>query len=230
MDLNLYRKTRGRRKEFRVRFQLKQRIEFIDGLGFGAYKEIVGGWRLEHFEVFVTHLPPDHHGPPADFVVWVHPKEIGIPAEYWNTDLRRIATADFFLRLFLSNLGEQPAGCRGSGIGGLIDTDRPGQSVEERNACCFDDGAIELRLKVGLPSAGMIILGDRVSEMFELLQKTVAETFLPKRETLDELKIHLEAVERQEHLRSALREKNLTAFVGDGSVLPRSGGRSDAPL
>ena len=230
MDLNLYKKTRGRRKEFRVRFQLKQRIEFIDGLGFGAYKEIVGGWRFEHFEFFVTHLPPDHHGPPADFVVWVHPKEIGIPAEYWNTCLRRIATADFFLRLFLSNLGEQPAGCRGSGIGGLIDTDRPGQSVEERNACCFDDGAIELRLKVGLPSAGMIILGDRISEMFELLQRIVTETFLPKQETLDALKIHLETVERQEQLRSGLREKNLIAFVGNGSVLPRSGGRSDAPL
>ncbi|MDA0841141.1 MAG: ABC-ATPase domain-containing protein [Planctomycetota bacterium] len=230
MDLNLYKQTRGRRKEFRVKFQLAQRIAFIDGLGFGAFKEIVGGWRFEHFEVFVTHLPSDHHGPPADFVLWIHPTEIGIPEDFWNTRLRRIAAADFYLRRFLSKLGEQPAGCRGSGIGGLIDTDRPGQTVEERNACCFDGDAIELRLKVGLPSAGMIILGDQLAGVFNLLEETVGATFLPEKTALDALNTHLQTVERQEHLRAALRERQLIAFVGNGSVLPRAGGRSDKPL
>jgi len=230
MNLNLYQQARVRRDEFRTLRQLAQKLEFVDGLAYGAYREFYGGWQFQHFDLFVNHVPPDHHGPPADFVVWVYPNEIGLPQDVQGPRLKRIASADFYLRRFLGLLGDQPAGSRGSGLSGLIDTDRPGQSIEERNACFFDGDAIELRLVVGLPSAGMTILVEEMQSMFDLLRSAVEQTFLPSAETLDALREHVRIAETQVRLREKAAQQGLVAFIVDQARLPRAGGGTDRPL
>ena len=47
---------------------------------------------------------------------------------------------------------------------------------------------------------------------------------------LDLIQHHLEVVEDQETLREQLAERNLVAFVADGSILPRRSGIDDRPL
>ena len=191
MEFNLYQQTRKRRGEFRIRHALEGKLDYIDGLAFGAYRELLGGWKFEHFDLFINHVPRDHHGPPTHWVIWIDPEGIGLPENIRDSREKRVAAADFFLRCFLANLGEQLPGSRGSGIGGMMETDRPGQSIQERNTCFFDGDAIELRLLVGMPSAGMILLIDELRLMFELLERTVEETFLPRQEMLAELDHHL---------------------------------------
>ena len=230
MDLNLYQQSRARRDEFRTRHQLRQRLDFIDGLAFGAYRELYGGWLFEHFDLFVNHVPPDQHGPPTHFVVWVYPDQIGLCPERRDTRTKRVSAADYFLRRFLGCLGEQPAGSRGSGIGGLIEADQPGQTIEERSACFFDGDAIELRLLVGLPSAGMTILIEELEAMIDLLVRVVERTFRPEQGGWDDLRKHQQAAEIQERLRAEMADNGLVAFVADGALLPRQSGSSDLRL
>jgi len=230
MNLNLYQQARARRSEFRTLRQLAQKLEFVDGLAYGAYRELYGGWQFGHFDLFINHVPPDHHGPPADFVIWVYPDEVGLPRDVRNSRPKRVASADFYLRRFLCLLGDQVAGSRGSGLSGLIDTDRPSQSIEERNACFFDRDAIELRLMVGLPSAGMTILVEEMQSMFDLLRNAVERTFLPSEEALGALREHLRIAETQVKLRETAAQRGLVAFIADQAHLPRAGGGADRPL
>lgn len=44
------------------------------------------------------------------------------------------------------------------------------------------------------------------------------------------LQRHVDSVEDQHMLREMIKQQNLVAFVGDGSILPRVSGNSDEPM
>ncbi|MBI2195334.1 MAG: ABC-ATPase domain-containing protein [Planctomycetes bacterium] len=227
--LNLYQQARGRRDEFRNRQELLRTLQSIDGLAFGAYRELYGGWRLEGLDLFINHVPADHHGPPAHFVIWTALASLGFDPSFWDRRWKRVAAADFFLRAFREAIGPQPAGSRGSGMSGLLETDAPGQAVEERNACFVDSDALELRLVAGLPSAGMTILVDELQAMLRLLERAIEAALTPRPQVREALAAHIRTAEVQDALRAEALRRGLIAFVADGSLLPRRGGGSDLP-
>ncbi len=122
-------------------------------------------------------------------------------------------------------------GRRGIGISGEVFIDAGAQTVIERTAVQIDGEFIEARLQVGLPAKGRTILGQQAKEMLlKELPHLVTYGLKPDHIDLDELQKFVEVIENQEFIRQKLTEKNLMAFVANGSILPRQSGVNDRPL
>jgi predicted ABC-class ATPase len=147
-------------------------------------------------------------------------------------DARR-AAADFLhrsLRRALRALRRDGGSRPGSGKSGRVEIADLGQEVLERTAVVVgEDGAVVVRLTVGLPAAGRRILGRVAAALLGRELPCLVEETL---RDLDRaaLQRHVAAVEDQVALRGQLADLGLIAFVADGSVLPRRSGASDEPM
>jgi len=212
--------------------ELCRDLERIDGRPYGAYKDLRGrpytsgpyGLRLEHVQ-------GDPFAAPSRLRIDVPVSVPGLRAEARaNPDARR-AASDFLHRAIARAL--RAARHRaGSGKSGLIDIAPLGQEVLERTAVrVAPDGAVTVRLSVGLPAAGRRILGREAADILaRRLPRALDEAI--SSQTLDHaaLRRHVDSVEDQVALRSMLAERNLIAFLAEGSVLPRLSGADDRPL
>jgi predicted ABC-class ATPase len=159
-----------------------------------------------------------------------------------------VALADFITRTAAGALARTAAGALartaahalretggqgdgGSGRSGELHIDAGGQEVLERSAVVLTDDFVELRLEAGLPARGRRILATAAGR---LLTKTIPDgaTAALSWAALDRdaAERFVTCVEHQEHVRAALRDRGLVAFVGNGAVLPRASGASDLPL
>jgi len=196
-------------------------LERIDGRGYPAYRDLVGIWQFDSFELIVDHVQGDPFASPSRVRVRVQ----GALSE---RDIRcqdgRIAAEDWLLRRFEQAL---PSGRRGSGRSGQIQCLRPGPEIEERSAIqILSDGTIEARFRVGLPARGRRVLGRAAWDMFDVDARRCAGQ-LNGTEGLAE---HIASVRLQRGLRRALAGAGLVAFVADGSVLPRASGVDQRPM
>ncbi|KAJ1835686.1 hypothetical protein LPJ63_000888, partial [Coemansia sp. RSA 2711] len=90
---------------------------------------------------------------------------------------------------------------------------------------------VEVRLTAGLPAAGRTIISSTAQRMFlETLPQVVERALLYQSIDVHAMHATIASVEDQEYLRSQLASKDLVAFIGDGSVLPRASGVSNLPL
>mmetsp|Transcript_14249 Transcript_14249/g.42200 ORF Transcript_14249/g.42200 Transcript_14249/m.42200 type:complete len:462 (+) Transcript_14249:400-1785(+) len=90
---------------------------------------------------------------------------------------------------------------------------------------------IEVRFTVGLPAQGRSVMGEWAYDILAThLPRIARETLWHDRHDAAALKEHCTSCEDQHHLREALAENKLVAFVRDGAVLPRRSGASDEPL
>ena len=92
-------------------------------------------------------------------------------------------------------------------------------------------GYIEARFQLGLPASGRSIEGQWANEIFTRTVPMLVESSLMWH-SLDQkaAKQHVLCVEDQEFLRDQLSENGLSAFVANGSILPRAHGASDKPM
>ena len=143
-------------------------------------------------------------------------------------DARR-ATADYLQRALHIALSRSSGGA-GSGKSGLLEISRAGQEVLDRTGVSVDaHGRARVRLCAGLPAAGRRILGRAA---VDLLGGRLHSAIRAAADGLDQnaLRSHVNAVEDQVALRSQLGERELIAFLAEGSVLPRRSGVDARPL
>ena len=203
----------------------------IDGKGYKAYRQIKGVYRFEKFSLSVDHVQADPFATPSRLSVQVPSLETGFPLELYSTKPRRIALGDFLARAFNAAIGKTARQKRGTGRSGLFFIDAGAQEVLERNSVMINEPFLEARFGVGLPAAGRRILGFQAEEMlFEELPAIVDQALFYKSLPAEALRQHVVVVEDQEALRSQLQERELTTFVGNGSILPRRSGVDDRPL
>lgn len=106
----------------------------------------------------------------------------------------------------------------------------PGVTVQRRNGCLYaeDREAFRLRINYHFPLInGKYLNGKSSYKGVKLLLDTICE-LIEKADTAS-LRGHILTYDRQLEIRRFIRERNLVAFVAEGSILPRQGD-TDAPM
>lgn len=200
---------------------LERTLERIDGRGYKAYKDLLGRHDFSGFTLGIDHVQADPFAAPSRMRALVPWEHAPLPAGLHASTARSRAARDYLARAFQRAAADHAA----------LGIDAGAQTVLERTACLFTADGIELRVTVQLPAAGRRILGQRARELLcEALPRCVHAATAPAALDLPALEHHCAAVEDQVHLRTALADHDLVAFVGDGAVLPRRSGADDRPL
>ena len=215
---------------------LRQFLRSVDRKGYPAYKGAKGVYQFPDFTLSIEHVQGDPFASPSRVSIRVDGKKACFPAESYHLSHKRVALQDLLLRKFAARVERYNFKARGSGKSGLIAVSRCGQEILERTACVADpeDGGILIRMEVGFPANGRTInSGELIKILFEFLPECVAGTCFYKTYPAAEkekVKKVSELAEDQEEARRLLSAMGLTAFVANGSILPRESGVSDRPM
>ncbi|MFO8064193.1 MAG: ABC-ATPase domain-containing protein [Spirochaetota bacterium] len=211
--------------------ELRSLLHSVDGKGYKAYKDIRGCYRFDSFTLCIDHVQGDPFASPSRLHVEVAPEAAAFPEWTYKSRSREIAARDYLTRRFDAAARRIAAGNRGTGKGGLIEIDRPGQEVLERTSAFLSSRGVEIRFFCGLPAFGRRIAGRHAVEMLlEEVPAIVAEAGFFSALDRDALREHVETAEDADTLRSSLEQRGLVAFVADGSVLPRRSGIDQRPM
>lgn len=211
---------------------LKNILDRIDHRGYPAYKDTKGEYQFSKYVLDIEHVQGDPFASPSQIRISVSGKVAGIPSKYFNKKHKRIATQDYLLRKIGSEIAKNSKQ-RGSGKSGLMHISRCGQEVLERTACQINDrdGEITVRLEVGFPANGRTInAGELERILFHILPDIVNRTALYKNIDIAELDDVMRLTENQFFIRNEMKNRELTAFIADNSILPRKSGISAEPL
>jgi len=210
---------------------LRQTLTHLDGRGYKAYKQIQGQFEFPDFELYIDHVQGDPFAQPSKIRLRVQQEISQIPEELWINSVRQTALEDFVARAVRDAIKETVTPKKGTGKSGLIFIDAGKQEVLERTAFVITKDWVEARIQIGLPARGRTILGQEAIEILCQEIPTIVEKSL-KWKYLDKnaCNLFVDCVENQESIRKQLDHANLSAFVANGSILPRESGISDRPL
>lgn len=213
--------------------ELFQKLRTFTGKSYGLYKSLCGKtWNFGDFDLEFVHVQGDPFAPASRLKFRAKLETLGIPADWGNFPVRRLALADFLLRRLSAEIAH-----RSEEDSFPVSVAVPGEEVLVRNALWVGgpsenggSAVVEAVLSVELP-------GDKrrmdVPAAIELLTSTIPDLlmalYLQKEADLSEALRHIESLELREALLAELQKRNLVAFVPNGSVLPRESGSSDLP-
>ena len=213
--------------------ELKNLLMRIDHKGYPAYKDTKGIYQFPGYQLSIDHVQGDPFAAPSRLSVRVSGKDAGFPADLYRTRCRRVALQDELTRRFAALTARASHQAKGSGHSGLIVVSRCGQEVLERTACQLNPktGDLLLRLEVGFPANGRTINARELEKiLFELLPNCVRGALFFHNLDAARLRAVTDLAEDQQVIRDLLPKMGLSAFVADGSILPRSSGVSDLPM
>lgn len=216
--------------------KLQNELKRIDHRGYPAYKDLKGSYDFVKYMLNIEHVQGDPFASPSSLSVKISGKTAGFPKNYYDEYHRRIALEDFILRRFSVAVSKISFKAKGSGKSGMVSASQPGQEIIERSECHVDEntGDIVLRFVVGFPARGRSIdAGELEKILFRLLPPAVENSGifkLFKENEKNKLKEQIELADDQRELRRLTGENGFTAFIADGSVLPRESGVSERPM
>lgn len=212
---------------------LRDILRRIDHRGYPAYKDTRGKYDFGKYVLSIDHVQGDPFAAPSRLSVHIDGKTAGFPVELFDTDWRRVALEDLLLREFGKKVSEGSFQAHGSGKSGLIGVSRPGQEVLKRSACLMDEktGSLVVRFQVGFPARGRTVLSDElVKILYDILPKCVEKSLFATAYRTEFLKKNADLADDRHFIREELKERNLVAFIADGSILPRKSGISQLPM
>ncbi|KAJ2158434.1 hypothetical protein GGF46_003785, partial [Coemansia sp. RSA 552] len=212
----------------------------MDDRQYGHYKQLSGRtFQFGGFSLRFDSVQSDAFAPPSKICVRVDKATAQFPRALYSNKARSIASAHYIARhihAVLARLQSAQAAREGPGgwhaaKGGKIAVDCPGQEVIERTAVVLSDSGVTARLTASLPAAGRTVLGHVAQHMLlKTLPQLVDQAMRYPAVSAQEIESVVLSAEDQEHLRAQLGARGLAAFVGNGSILPRSSGVSNMPL
>lgn len=206
-------------------------LQRLNGKGYKAYKDIKGIYRFPGYLLMMDHIQGDPFAAPSRARIRVERRASGIATDITENRSRTVAACDFLTRRFSECCGRHSKGRRGTGKGGVITIDRPGQEILERTSMVVTDEYVEARFSIGLPAFGRKIAADEARAMFfEELPVIVKQSMYY--ENLDQAALyrHVETAEDADSARAGLKELGLVAFIADGSILARKSGIDPRPM
>ena len=211
--------------------QLRSELAAINHRSYPAYKSLKGEYRFPDYILSIDHVQGDPFAAPSHVSLILESARCGFPAEYLKGIRNRTAMADYLLRRFGEAVNRFSFKAKGSGKSGLIKVSRCGQEILRRSACSVDEKRIIVRFHVGFPANGRTINSPELEKIFfDFLPKAAAGSLHYRSLNAADLKGYLELFEDQEFIREELKKRGLSAFVCDGSVLPRESGISGRPM
>lgn len=212
---------------------LKQLLLQINRKSYPAYKDTRGSYTFQSYVLSIDHVQGDPFASPSKISVKVAGKQAAFPRELFRTPETRIALQDYLIRQFHQKIDRFNFKAKGSGKSGLLSISRCQQEVLERSACTLhpDSGDITVRMEIGFPANGRTINSlELIKILFDFLPICVRESLFYRNLDKKELEMVRNLAEDQTFIRKQLTEKNLCAFVANGSVLPRESGVSPRPM
>ncbi len=206
---------------------LRLQLNGLDGKDYAAYQSLAGSYAYARFRLDVDQIPKDPFAPPGTgvFRVSVSRAIANFPEEHFASRIGCIAFRDFLARQFHRACERLCPGRRGTGNGGLITIDEPGQEILDRTSIHTDEDTIEARFFLGFPATGRRINAQIATTMlFEELPRIVESALFAASVDLSALERHIHASEDAEQLREKLFALGLVAFIADGALLPRASG------
>lgn len=212
---------------------LYQKLRTFTGKNYGLYKSLCGRtWNFGDFELEFVHVQGDPFAPASRLRFRAPLERLGIPAEWGNFPVKRLALADFLLRKLCAEIE-----ARSEEESFPVKACVPGEEILVRNTLWVGgpsenggSAVVEAILSVELPGEKRRI---DVESASELLTSTIPDLlmalYLNRDEERFEAKRHIESLEVREELLKILTEKGWVAFVPNGSILPRESGSSDLP-
>lgn len=211
--------------------ELRTSLRSIDHKGYPAYKSLAGSYQFGSYGLFIDHVQGDPFASPSSLHVEVKHSAAGFPAAYYEKDCARIALQDFLTRRLYAQFEDFNFKAKGSGKSGLMSVSRCGQEVLERSACEITGQGITVRFHVGFPAFGRTInAGELEKILFDFLPRCVENSLLYRKLDAQKVEAAIYLAEDQEAVRGILAAEKLSAFVANGSVLPRKSGVSELPL
>jgi predicted ABC-class ATPase len=210
---------------------LASTLRRLDGKGYKAYKDLKGCYDHGDFVLCIDHVQGDPFAAPSRLHVEVPQEYARFPKWSYASGSREVAVRDYLTRQFARSAKRIARGNRGSGKGGNIEIDAPGQEVLERTAMWVSDDRVEARFFAGLPAFGRKIAGREAQAMLlEELPEIVRRSLYFESLNERELERHVQTIEDADALREALGSRDCIAFVADESILPRRSGVDDRPM
>ncbi len=212
--------------------ELKKDILAMDHRGYPGYKGLRGRYQFKDHVLSIDHVQGDPFASPSHLSVHVDGHKAGFPKEYYQDDISRITLQDHLTRCFGKALAPFSFKAKGSGKSGLLSVSHCGQQVLERTACEVSaDGSVTVRFEAGFPANGRSVnAGELVKMLFQFVPEAAQIALFYDRLNKNALKAAIELARDQQFIREHLSEQGLTAFLADGSVLPRESGISDRPM
>ncbi len=212
---------------------LRETLRRIDHRGYPAYKDTKGRYDFGKYMLSIDHVQGDPFAAPSRLSVHIKGRDAGFSGELYESEWRLTALEDFLLRHFGKKIKERSFEAHGSGKSGLIGISMPGQEVLKRSACLLnpENGDLVVRFQVGFPARGRTVLSEElVKILFDILPGCIEKTLYARAYKTEELQDTAELADDRQFIREELEKRNLTAFIADGSVLPRKSGISDLPM
>lgn len=212
--------------------ELKKDILAIDHRGYPGYKGLRGRYQFKDHVLSIDHVQGDPFASPSHLSVHVDGHKAGFPKDYYQDDISRITLQDHLTRCFGRALALFSFKAKGSGKSGLLSVSHCGQQVLERTACEVSaDGSVTVRFEAGFPANGRSVnAGELVKMLFQFVPEAAQIALFYDRLNKNALKAAIELARDQQFIREHLSEQGLSAFLADGSVLPRESGISDRPM
>ncbi|MEG3436009.1 ABC-ATPase domain-containing protein [Pannus brasiliensis CCIBt3594] len=212
------------------RTSLKSLLLNLDGRTYQAYKDIKGSYRFPEFILIIERVQGDPFASPSKLIAKIPKSVAGFPETLYSNRIREIAFRDYLTRQF-DRVSRGIGRDRGSGKSGLITIPPMGQEILERTTVLINENDLEIRFLVGLPARGRSILGRQAAELLcEDVPDAIDATLKYHRLSEKNIREHVETAEDADYIRAHLVERNLIAFIANGSILPRRSGIDDRPL
>lgn len=210
---------------------LRQQLHSIHRKSYPAYKGLKGAYRFENFILSIDHVQGDPFASPSHISIQISHRDSVFPSEYYKDVLTRTTLCDYLTRQFEQQVNRYTFRAKGSGKSGLISVSHCGQEILSRTACEITGRGITARFFIGFPANGRTINALELEKiLFDYLPVCVQKAFFYSSTNKKELRNFMELALDQEYIRQELLRRKLTAFVADGSILPRESGISSRPM
>lgn len=210
---------------------LRQQLHSIHRKSYPAYKGLKGAYRFENFILSIDHVQGDPFASPSHISIQISHRDSVFPSEYYKDVLTRTTLCDYLTRQFEQQVNRYTFRAKGSGKSGLISVSHCGQEILSRTACEITGRGITARFFIGFPANGRTINALELEKiLFDYLPVCVQKAFFYSSTNKKELRNFMELALDQEYIRQELLRRKLTAFVADGSILPRESGISSHPM
>lgn len=212
--------------------QLKSNIQGMNHKSYPAYKALTGRYQFDNYILGIDHVQGDPFASPSKVHLEIGGKAAGFPAHLYDTTPKRIALQDYLTRKFGQALKRVSKKAGGSGKSGIICISQCGQEILERSCCEIAlDGGLYFRLEIGFPANGRSINApELIKILFDFLPECIHKSLFCHALSIKDLEQVAALCEDQQFIRQELKRLHLSAFIANGSILPRMSGVSALPL
>ena len=200
---------------------LHKTLRNADGKPFAKYKGITNNFVMDEFELIVDEVQNDRAGH-SRMRVRVPMRLAGFPEDTYSTKSREIALRDIIVRRFWESTRTHARSPIPKTDGGEVYIPRPGQEILERGSVAVTQHYVEVSFTADLPSSAGKVNALATEELiFGRIYRIITESMMYKAYKPSKLYNHIQVSENADHIRSKLPELGLSAFVAEGSILPR---------